>query len=473
MKRLSATLFPVLALGALSPSAGATLSNGAATEDRQSIISEAEAQQIYDYAYPLVIMKISQDLMLTVPFRERSVPNHFIHFKQLAMPENRAVVLGNRNTLYSVGWVDLSKGPVVFEIPDMGERYYVMPLLDAWTNTFKSFGSRTTGQQVQKYFIVNSEWSGQVPAGFVKVDSPTNMVWITGRIQADNPEDAVSAGKLQDQYKLMTFAQYLGASDPFADYAPEFMAMHVRKPVPYSLQMTAEHFYDSFFSMWAANASPKADMAMIQILNKAGIRSSGISKFVDLAPDVQEIMRAGLKFKQAKYAKDFYGGTSQSEPWIFNRERMGVWGTDFERRTYWAMWGLGANLVEDAVYGVSQLDEKLKPLQGHNVYKIHFEPNNLPPTSAFWSVTNYDEEGYLEANEQNRYSLGSNNELKYNADGSLDFYLSNSKPEIADVNWVPAPKGNFKTLLRIYWPDEKILKGQWSLPPLIRLKDSQ
>ncbi|WP_339826936.1 DUF1214 domain-containing protein [uncultured Parasphingorhabdus sp.] len=96
-----------------------------------------------------------------------------------------------------------------------------------------------------------------------------------------------------------------------------------------------------------------------------------------------------------------------------------------------------------------QLDENLNPLQGHNVYKIHSEPNDLPPTSAFWSVTNYDEEGYLEANEQNRYSLGSNCELNYNAEGSLDFYLSNSKPEIANVNWVPAPKGNFKTLLRI------------------------
>ena len=105
MKNLLAGLFPVLVLGLLSSCASATLSNAAAIEDRQSAISEAEAQQIFDYAYPLVIMKISQDLMLTVPFRERSVPNHFIHFKQLAMPQNRAVVLGNRNTLYSVGWI--------------------------------------------------------------------------------------------------------------------------------------------------------------------------------------------------------------------------------------------------------------------------------------------------------------------------------------------------------------------------------
>lgn len=474
MKRLSTSLMSVLALS-LSTSCMAsntTFEAAAETSAAKASISETEAQKIFDYAYPLVIMKISQDLMFTVPIRPRSVPNHFIHFKRLAMPQNRAVVLGNRNTLYSVGWIDLSKGPVLFDIPDMGDRYYVMPLLDAWTNTFQSFGSRTTGQKAQKYFIVNEDWNGEVPAGYEKVTSPTNMVWITGRIQADSPKDAVAAGKLQDAYKLVTLQEHQGNGDPFADYDPSFMAMEVRKPVPYSLKMGAEQFYDEFFNMWAANASPPEDEPMIGLLKKAGIRRSETVKFVDLSPDVQATLRTGLKTKQAKYVKDFYDGTSQVTPWIFNRERMGVWGTDFERRTYWAMWGLGANLVEDAVYGVSQLDEDLKPLSGGGIYRMHFEAKDLPPTSAFWSVTNYDEEGYLEANEQNRYSLGSNHDLKYNADGSLDFYLSNSKPNIGDINWVPAPKGNFKTLLRIYWPDEKVLEGEWALPPLQKMKDS-
>jgi len=471
MTKLSVSLFAALAAGLLSSCASAQISSGVAVQDSQSPVSQsaisiAEAQQIYDYAYPLVIMKISQDLMFTVPIRERSVPNHFIHFKRLAMPQNRAVVLGNRNTLYSVGWIDLSKGPVVFEIPDMGERYYVMPLLDAWTNTFESFGSRTTGQQAQKYFIVNGDWNGEVPAGYQKVVSPTNMVWITGRIQADSPKDAVAAGKLQDAFKLMTYAQLQGAEDPFADYAPEFIAMQVRKPVPYSLKMTAEQFYDSFLRMWAANGSPAADAPMIETLKKAGIVRAKTRKFGELSPAVQQALQSGLEAKQAQYLKDFYEGSAQSQPWIFNRERMGVWGRDFERRTYWAMWGLGANLVEDAVYGVSQLDETLTPLNGSNAYKIHFEPGDLPPTSAFWSVTNYDEEGYLEANAENRYSLGSNHELAFNPDGSLDFYLSNSRPDIAEVNWVPAPRGNFKTLLRIYWPKEQVLRGEWDLPPI-------
>ena len=235
-------------------------------------LSYQDAETIFDYAYPLVLMRISQDLMFTVPFRDKSHPNKFIMFKELAKPENKAVVLGNRNTLYCVGWIDLSKGPVVFEFPNMGKRYFVMPLIDAWTNTFKSIGSRTTGQKAQKYFIVNNNWKGKVPKGYRKVVSPTNMVWITGRIQADNPKDVLKANKLQDKYVLQTYQEKATGVDPFKDYDPEFTAISVRKPVPYSLQMDVDDFYDSVFTQWAYNKSPLAqDKKILRIMKKADL----------------------------------------------------------------------------------------------------------------------------------------------------------------------------------------------------------
>lgn len=440
-------------------------------EIAEAPITQAEAEAIYDYAYPLVIMKLSQDVMFTVPFRARSGPNHFIHFKQLAQPEQRAVVLGNRNTLYSVGWIDLSQGPVVFEIPDMGDRYYVMPLLDAWTNTFASLGSRTTGQGAQKYFIANAAWQGDTPDGYELIISPTNMVWITGRIQADSAEDAAEAGKLHEDYILMTHQEARGEGDPLADYAPEFEAISVRKPVPYSLRMSAENYYDTFFAMWSANASPQSDTQVLDLMAKASLRPGAVSKFSDLPAAVQTALQAGLEIKQAAYTKAFYEGTRQTEPWIFNLDpNMGDWGTEYARRAYWAMWGLGTNIVEDAVYGVTQLDADLEPLNGENLYRIHFAPGTTPPTPAFWSVTNYDADGYLERNPQDRYSLGSNHALTYNQDGSLDFYLSHTPPEDVAANWVPAPAGDFKTLLRIYWPEGVVLEGGWSLPPLNKVE---
>lgn len=474
MKTMWMTLCAAAMLGSLSACGDlATRSDDptiAAPEE--AALSVADAEAIYDYAYPLVIMKISQDLMLTVPIRPRTTPNHFIHFKRLAQPEQRAVVLGNRNTLYSVGWLDLSKGPVVFEIPDMGDRYYVMPLLDAWTNTFESLGSRTTGQGPQKYLIANASFDGAVPDGYQLITSPTNMVWITGRIQADSAEDAKGAAALQDQYILMTLQEQQSGEDPFADFEPQYTFGKVRLPVPYSLKMDAAEFYDTFFAMLEANPQPAADPDMAALMREAEIDTGVPQAFSDLSPAIQERLTEGLKAKQAAYTKAFYDGAQQTDPWIFNIDaEMGDWGTDFTRRAYWAMWGLGTNISQDAVYGVTQLDDLLRPLNGARTYRVHFEADTLPPTNAFWSVTNYDAEGYLERNALDRYSLGSNHDLIYNVDGSLDIYLSHTKPDGEVVNWVPTPEDDFKTLLRIYWPEPSVLAGEWSLPPVQMVDD--
>ena len=435
-------------------------------------ISLEEAEAIFDYAYPLVIMKISQDLMLTVPIRPRTNPNHFIHFRRLAQPEQRAVVLGNRNTLYSVGWLDLSRGPVVFKIPDMGERYYVMPLLDAWTNTFESLGSRTTGQGAQHYLIAAAGFDGDVPDGATLITSPTNMVWITGRIQADSAEDAKAAALLQDQFELITLSEQESGVDPFDDFEPSYTFAKVGLPVPYSLRMEAVEYYDTFFAMWDQNPGPAADQAMIDLLGRAGIRFGQGQQFAELSIETQTVLKQELNAKQSAYQKAFYDGTAQTEPWLFNIDaEMGDWGTDFGRRAYWAMWGLGTNISKDAVYGVTQLDSNLAALNGQNTYRMHFAADALPPTNAFWSVTNYDAEGYLERNALERYSLGSNHALTYNADGTLDFYLSNTRPTGEAVNWVPAPKEDFKTLLRIYWPQDEVLAGDWDLPDVERLEE--
>lgn len=424
-------------------------------------ITAAEAETIYDYVYPLVIMKISQDVMLSVPFREKGQLNCFIHFKRLAGPQHRAVVLGNRNTHYSVGWVDLTDGPVLFDIPDMGERYYVMPLLDAWTNTFESLGSRTTGQAPQKYAIVSEGWQGELPEGYTQIMSPTNMVWITGRTQADSAQDSEAVGLLQD--KLVIKPMNEGASN--TRYKPEFKAIKVRKPVPYSLKMSAEDYYDTFLAQWAENPSPERDAPMLALMAQVGL-VPGVTGFDDLSPAAQAVLTQGLKAKQKAYLEAFYEGSEQTEPWIFNLDpRMGAWETEYGRRAYWGMWGLGTNIAKDAVYGVTQLGQDMQPLHGDHVYKIHFAAGDTPPTRAFWSVTLYDNEGYLEANNYDRYDLGSNHDLSYNPDGSLDIYLSRHNTA-GYANWVPAPKKAYKILLRIYWPDEAVLAGEWALPPI-------
>ena len=433
-------------------------------------LDTAQAEAIFDFAYPLVLMQLSADIMMNNPLRPHSLPNEFIMFKELAKPENKAVVLGNRNTLYCVGWINLSKGPVIFEIPDMEDRYYVMPLIDAWTNTFESFGSRTTGQKSQKYFLVNKEFKGQVPDGYTKVVCPTNMVWITGRIEVDSEEDLPNAQRLQNQYKLMTYEESTSGKNPFSDYKTQYSALRVRKPVPFSLQMSAKKFYNLYLKTKADNDYLDADTAMQKLLTSAGFNDN-IEKFKDLPDGVQDILEVGLEQKQKEYLDDFYKGKKQKSDWIFNLEEISTWGIDYSKRAYWAVWGLGANLVEDAVYGVSQLDQDLKPLNGNSIYKIHFDKGKTPKVGGFWSITSYNIEGYLEENAENRYSSGMNMPLKYNEDGSLDMYLSQKCPEgVSEYNWVPTPKEDYKILFRMYWPDQEILNGTWKISGIEKVR---
>lgn len=122
-----------------------------------------------------------------------------------------------------------------------------MPLIDAWTNTFKSLGSRTTGQKAQKYFLTYNDYKGDIPEGYTNIECPSSMVWITGRIQANNEEDALEVNKLQDKYVLEPYSVKLGKGNPLASYDPVFKFAKVRRPVPFSLAMKANEFYNTFF----------------------------------------------------------------------------------------------------------------------------------------------------------------------------------------------------------------------------------
>jgi hypothetical protein len=445
--------------------------NKSTKNSSEFVLSESQAKKLFDYSYPLVIMKISKDVMLFNPMREHSTPNHFIMFDNLAEPKNKAVVLGNRNTLYCVGWLDLSKGPVLFEIPDMGKRYYVMPLIDAWTNTFKSIGSRTTGQGSQKYVLVNKHYKGELPKGYERVDCPTNLVWITGRIEADNEQDIKVADGLQKLYKLVTWEEEKTGVDPFKDFKPDFHAMEVKKPVPYSLKMKPEIFMNTFFEVFNSNESLPGDKVFLDSLKKGGVDLEILKSFKEISEANRKLISSAVEAQQKDYLESFYEGKSQTKPWTFNIEEMGTWGKNYHRRAYWAIWGLGANLVEDAVYGVSQLDDSLNQLDSDNIYRIHFGKNGTPEVGGFWSITAYDIDGYLEKNNIDRYSTGSNMSLTYNQDGTLDIYLSATKPNgVANYNWIPVPKNKFKLLFRMYWPKESVLNGSYRLPVVTKEK---
>lgn len=153
-------------------------------------------------------------------------------------------------------------------------------------------------------------------------------------------------------------------------------------------------------------------------------------------------------------------------------ENVGTYGTNYLARAFMALYGLGANLPEDAVYPKVDVSATGKMLNANYKYALHFAKNELPPAKAFWSLILYDQRGFLVKNPINRYVIRESDPLQYNKDGSLDIYIqarSPSKDKVA--NWLPTPrKGEFNLILRLYWPKQSVLDGKWEIPPIKTVK---
>src|SRR5262249_9532194 len=157
--------------------------------------------------------------------------------------------------------------------------------------------------------------------------------------------------------------------------------------------------------------------------------------------------------------------------WSMNTDTMGVYGNYYLKRAIVAQLGLGANLPEDAIYPLNLADEAGRPLDGANKYMIHFDKEALPPVNAFWSITLYDQDGFQVGNVLNRFAVSSWMPFRYNPDGSLDLYFQNESPgKESEANWLPAPKGPFNVVMRLYGPKSEVLTGRWNPAPVTKVQ---
>src|SRR6266511_2685509 len=134
------------------------------------------ATEIYVYAYPLVVMDVTKQVMLA-----KTPINTFQHRRAFPDTSSTDVVNPNVDTLSSQAWLDLAREPIVLSVPDTRDRYYMMPMVDAWTNVFQSPGKRTTGTKKGDFAIIGPKWKGELPKDVEEIRSPTEMVWLIGR----------------------------------------------------------------------------------------------------------------------------------------------------------------------------------------------------------------------------------------------------------------------------------------------------
>jgi uncharacterized protein (TIGR03000 family) len=441
-------------------------------------LSEAEALQLgteaYVYGYPLVTMEMTRRVMTnTVEPKGTHAPmGQFLHMRAYPTADFRDVTAPNADTLYSTAWLDLSKEPYVFGIPDAGDRYFLMPMLDKWTNVFQVPGKRTTGDKAQKYLITGPGWAGTVPEGVKEYKSPTALVWIIGRTYCTGtPEDYKAVHAFQDQLSLVPLSAYgrpytppPGRVDPSTDEKTP-----VRDQVE---RMDAGAYFKLLAALLKDNPPAKDDAPMVEKLAKLGMVPGQDFDIARLDPAAAQGLRRAPKVAQEKIMAHFKQAGTNENGWVFTT-KTGLYGTDYLQRALVTAIGLGANRPQDAVYPTSEADAEGRPYSGANRYVMHFPKGQTPPMNGFWSITMYDDKYFFVANGLNKYTVSPRNDLKYNADGSLDLYIQKDSPgQDKEANWLPAPPDKFILMMRLYWPKEtapSIIDGSWKIPPVQRV----
>jgi hypothetical protein len=436
-------------------------------------ISAQEARQIaeeaYIYGYSLITMEMTRREMTNVHELKgtRAPMGHLIRIREYPTAAFRDVTAPNADTLYTTAWIDVGKEPWVLSLPDAHDRYYLFPMLDGWTDVFQVPGKRTTGTGPQKYAITGPGWQGTLPEGVREYKSPTSMVWLLGRIYCTGtPEDYAAVHKMQDAVSIVPLSAYgkpytppPGKVDPSID-----MKTPVRDQVN---AVSSAAYFNLLATLMEDNPPAEADAPMLEKMARLGIVPGQPFDLGKLDPAVQQALQDVPKVGFETIMAHFKSAGRVENGWIFTT-KTGLYGTDYLQRALVTAIGLGANRPQDAVYPTSEMDAEGKPYDGSNKYVMHFNKGEMPPVNGFWSLTMYNAEYFFVANPLNRYTLSARNDLKTNADGSVDLYLQNENPgPEKQSNWLAAPTGKFIPMLRLYWPKEtppSIIDGTWKIP---------
>jgi DNA sulfur modification protein DndE len=442
---------------------------------QQQPLTEEEAFQLgveaYIYGYPLVVMDAVRrvNTNVTEPLGMSAPMGQFGHARSFPDASKRVIAGASVDTLYSLAWLDLSRGPYVLHLPDAHGRFYLMPILDGWTEVVGNPGTRTTGDKSGDYVITGPHWAGVLPAGVQQIKSDTTMAWIVGRTYTSGtPQDYDALHAMQDQYTLVPLALFRkpnpapekGVVDPTID-----MTTPPRDQID---KLDAAEFFKRLAVLMKNNPPTPQDAPMVATLSRLGI----IGDF-DMSKAPPNVAQGLSRVPEAAHKNilGHYAAQKQANGWIVSTGS-GHYGTDYLQRALVAYIGVGGNLPADGFYPIARVDGDGKLLNSANRYVMHFTKADAPPINprGFWSITIYDKEYFLAPNAINRFSLSSRDTFQQNPDGSMDLYVQKGSPGAEkQANWLPAPDGQFILMMRVYWPKDEVLNGAWVPPPARRM----
>jgi hypothetical protein len=464
-------------LGALVLLAGCTAKEGeeattSAPSPSSSAVSPDQARAIAKEAYIWGFPMVDNYRVQYAYFVNNQDPeykggwNEIHNTARVYTPEDKAIQTPNSDTPYSAVGADLRTEPLVLTVPPIEQdRYYSLQFVDGYTYNFHYVGSRTTGNGGGKYLLAGPNWKGDKPEGVNEViRSDTDLAFVLYRTQLLGPSDIDKVKEVQAGYQVTPLSAFLNQPPPAPAPAIDFVP-----PLTPDQQKTSPQFFEILgFAMRFAPVLPD-EKKMRERFSSIGIGPDGDFDADKLSPEMRKAVEDGMADAWAEFdtfKKEKVDTDQVSSAYFFGTA--GDLKGNYLYRMAGSVLGIYGNTAAEAIYPASFNDSTGAPLTGANNYVYRFAKDQLPPVNAFWSLTMYElPQSLLVANPINRYLINSPmlTSLVPDKDGGYTFYLQSESPGAdKESNWLPAPKGPFVVVLRLYWPKPDALNGTWTAP---------
>ncbi|KAF2508654.1 DUF1254 domain-containing protein [Flavobacterium zhairuonense] len=398
---------------------------------------------------------------------------------QLAMlndyitPDETFVTCPNQDVVYGLGFFDLDSQPVVLQVPDFGDRFWVYAMYDHRTNQFGQLG-KPYGTKPGFYLLTGPNWKGETPKGITDVvKCPTTLANIIPRVfQNDTKEDkqaiqaainqivAYPVAAFDGKKKTVVYKNLPAIKGPASDgketkwVVPEkfFDENELGKVLEILPPLKGEE--ELYAQLKELIAAAKSDPAIKEALVKTAQKTE------------ENIIHSFFLWKN--------NGVAAGNGWnrsFYSADWEGSGSYDYYNRAATAKSNMFDNRPNETQYYYTDNASDKTQLDGKNNYTVTFVKGEEPPVQGFWSLTLYNEHHLFSKNKINRYSLGTKNKgLKKNKDGSLTIYVSSTSPGAdKESNWLPSPDGTFSLYIRAYWGKEGVTKGTWTPPAITKI----
>jgi hypothetical protein len=432
----------------------------------------AIAREAYIYGYPMVdSYRIQYEYFEDRSDSDFQAPwNHLLNVSRVYTVNDTTIGTPNSDTPYSMVGMDLRREPMVLSVPPIEEtRYFSVQLVDAYTYNFGYMGSRTRGNGGGSFLVAGPRWSGETPSGVDKVfRSETEFALAVFRTQLFGPDDLENVKRAQAGYRAQPLSRFAGAPAPAAERPVDLI-----KPLGRAAQRTSPEFFNILSFVLRFCPTHPSERELMTRFAEIGV---GAGRHIDMgsvSSDIKTALEQGMadawdtfaEFKKQRLdtkevaAGDLYGTRDSLKG-------------DYLYRMAAAVLAIYGHSKQEVMYWFYTMDADGRPLSGADRYVMRFSPSRLPPVNAFWSLTMYRlPESLLVANPLDRYLLNSLMVPRFRRDddGGLSFLVQHDAPRRDEMaNWLPAPEGPFMMALRLYWPREEALRGNWT-EPAVRL----